>query len=165
MNKTKRLIYIIALGMLILYFGNPTPRAFAGIPAVTNVIVWNDGGDTVLNVTVSHSPQSQTIPHYLDSIEVNVDGDIQTFTVNFRPETTFTVPCNLGPISGTPTATVRAHCNIDGYGSWYGPVQIPEFPNSLLPLMLLFTLSIAIMILHKTDKSISSMFSCKESEG
>jgi desulfoferrodoxin (superoxide reductase-like protein) len=150
--------------MLILYIANSTSRAFAGIPTVTNVIAWNDDGDTVLNVTVSHSPQSQTIPHYLDYIEVNVDGDTQTFPVNFRPETTFIVHCNLGAISGTPTATVRAHRNIDGYGSWYGPVQIPEFQNPLLLLTLLFTILLVAIILRKAGKSINSIFYCKEPE-
>jgi hypothetical protein len=33
-----------------------TTPVFAGTPTIINVIVWNNGGNTTLNVTVSHIP-------------------------------------------------------------------------------------------------------------
>jgi hypothetical protein len=116
-------------------------------PVVDSVIVFGSGGITKLNVTVSHSPQSPT--HYLDFIEVNLNGTILTFPVSYRPENTFSVICNLGPITGNPTVTVRAHCNVDGYSQTsFGPIVVPEFQNPAMLLILLLVTS-CILILSK----------------
>ncbi len=116
----------------------------AGDPVVSNVIVWNDGANTVLNVTVSHSPQ--TPAHYMGRFEVNLNGDNNVFPVAYHPETTFVVQCNLGIIEAPMNAKVRAHCNIDGYSlSLYGPILVPEFPSMMLQLFTVATLLAAIV--------------------
>ncbi len=121
----------------------------AGYPEVSNVIVWNNGANTVLNVTVSHSPQTSI--HYLDRVEVDLSGDNRIFPVTHRPETTFVVQCDLGIIESPTNATVRAHCNIDGYSlSLYGPILVPEFPSFLiLPLFMIATLLAVIVYRRK----------------
>ncbi len=124
------------------------PHAFAIKPVISEVVLWNRNGNVTLNVTVYHTPQSSV--HYLDFIAVDIDGDIRTFPVSFKPETTFTVVCDLGPVEGTPMTTVQAHCNIDGYAaSAYGPIQISEFWLSILLLMLLFATSFAMLVSRK----------------
>jgi hypothetical protein len=104
---------------------------------VNNVVVWSSGDHTILNVTVTHVPPSPPI-HYVDKIEVNVSGINHIFNI-IQNTTTFTYPCDLGIIEGTPSAIVWAHCNVDGYNeNPYGPIQIPEFSTlaSLLVLAL-----------------------------
>lgn len=136
-----------------------TRPVFAGYPMVNDVVVFEDAGNTMLNVTVFHSPQNPA--HYLDFVEVDLNGTILTFPVDYRPENTFTVTCDLGPIIGDPTATVRAHCNIDGYSqSSFGPIVVPEFLNSSLLLMFLLAISI-IAILHASRSNISILYSKK----
>ncbi len=121
----------------------------AGYPEVSNVIVWNNGANTVLNVTVSHSPQTSI--HYLDRVEVDLSSDNRIFPVTHRPETTFVVQCDLGIIESPTNATVRAHCNIDGYSlSLYGPILVPEFSSMLLlPLFMIATLLAVIVYRRK----------------
>ncbi len=136
-SKVGRLI-ILALSFACATIFVKTVSAY--YPEVSNVIVWNNGANTVLNVTVSHSPQTPS--HYLDRIEVDVNGDNKIFPVTYRPETTFVVQCDLGIIESPTNATVRAHCNIDGYSlSLYGPMLVPEFSSMLLlPIFMIATL-------------------------
>lgn len=123
----------------------------AGFPVVSNVIVWKNGANTALNVTVSHSPQ--TTLHYLDRIEVNISGDNRIFPVAYRSETTFVVQCDLGVVDLPTNATIRAHCIIDGYSlSLYGPILVPEFPSMLiLPLFMIAAL-LAVVVYRRKHK-------------
>ena len=127
----------------------------AGFPVISNVIVLNNGANTVLNVTVSHSPQTPS--HYLDRIEVNVSGDNRIFPVAYRPETTFVVQCDLGIIEAPTNATVRAHCIIDGYSlSLYGPILVPEFSSMLLlPLFVIATL-LAVIVCRRKHQTLQT---------
>lgn len=129
-----------------------TRPVIAGYPVVNDVVVFEDAGNTMLNVTVFHSPQNPV--HYLDFVEVDLNGTILTFPVDYRSETSFTVTCDLGPIVGTPTATVRAHCKIDGYSqSSFGPIVVPEFPMSSLLLILVLTTFIAAILCSRKSYS------------
>lgn len=112
------------------------------VPQVQNVTVWNSGGETILNITVYHTPVEAS--HHVDEIEVDVDGSITSFPVD-QPSTTFTFQANLGQITGTPSARARAHCNVHGWSSWSSPLQIPEFPSwIILPLFVIATLVVLI---------------------
>jgi hypothetical protein len=134
--KKQYLVILVLVSTLFLSF-EATP-VFAGIPTITNVVVWNNGGNTTLNVTVSHSPQSSF--HHADAVEVNMSGTIETLMVPLEPTTEFVIIFDLGSIAGTPLATVRAHCTVDLWGASYGPVQVPEFlPFVLLSAMVLAT--------------------------
>jgi hypothetical protein len=125
---------LIILALSLVFATNFARPVSAGFPVVSNVIVWNDGVNTVQNVTVSHSPQTSI--HYLDRVEVDLSGDNRIFPVAFRPETTFVVQCDLGIVESPTNATIRAHCIIDGYSlSLYEPILVPEFSFSLLHLL------------------------------
>jgi hypothetical protein len=141
MKKTSIIFLIILASSILTCLTRPVA---AGDPIVSDIVVYEDSGITMLNVTVFHSPQYSI--HYLDFIEVDLNGSIITFPVAHRPQNTFTVTCDLGPILGTPTATVRAHCNIDGYSQPYGPIIVPEFTAlSLLLVLVLTTLTASIL--------------------
>jgi desulfoferrodoxin (superoxide reductase-like protein) len=122
------------------------------VPQVQDVVIWNSGGETILNITVYHTPVP-TLLHHVDQIEVDVDGSITSFPVD-QPSITFTFQANLGQITGTPSARVRAHCNVHGWSPWSEPLQIPEFSSwIILPLSLISTLFV-IIIKKKTSYPI-----------
>ena len=149
MLKKQCLAILVLVSVLLMSF--ETTPAFAGTPTITNVVVWNNGGSTTLNVTVSHIPTG-TLVHHVDSIEVNVSGTIDTTPVPVEPTTEFTIVCDLGPISGTLSATIRAHCTVDLWGPSYGPIQVPEL--SLPVLLLTFILATALFtVAYRKGKS------------
>ncbi len=86
-RATSYAVILIALSLLSFHAGT---RVFAVVPQITEIVVWTSGSDTVLNVTVIHSPETSS--HYVNSIEVDVDGEVQAFPVNVQPSTTFV--CN-----------------------------------------------------------------------
>lgn len=110
------------------------------VPQVQDVIVWNSGGETILNVTVYHTPVSSL--HHVDRIEADVEGSVTSFPVD-QSSTTFIAQINLGQITGTPSAIIRAHCTIDGWSSWSETFQIPELSSwIIIPLFLLATVTV-----------------------
>jgi len=145
--KIKKLEALLSLSILLLLGIDFITPVSAGIPTVNNVVVWGSGGHTILNVTVTHIPASP-LAHYVNRIEINVSGTNHIFNV-VQNTTTFTYPCDLGVIEGTPSATVRAHCNVDGYGSWTEPIQVPEFPLHLMLLVLILLTSLVLLASRK----------------
>lgn len=117
--KKQYLVILVLVSTLFLSF-EATP-VFAGTPTITNVVLWNNGGNTTLNVTISHFPAG-TSQHHVDAIEANISGAIETLMVPVESTTEFTIVFDLGPINGNPSATLRAHCNIDGeFALWTHP--------------------------------------------
>ncbi len=123
----------------------------ADVPTIQNVTFWtNDAGRTILNVTVNHFTPNPSI-HYVDMIVTNNNGTIQGFGIDPPQQSqTFNVLCDLGQVSGTPSITIRAHCNVDLDGPTYGPIQVPEFS-----LLLLIALTFAITLIILGSKRIN----------
>ena len=112
------------------------------VPQIQDVIVWNSGGETILNITVYHTPVTSL--HHVDGVEVDVEGSVTNFPAD-QSSTTFIIQTNLGQITGTPSTTVRVHCTIDGWSSWSETFQIPEFPSwIILPFFVIATLAVII---------------------
>jgi len=108
------------------------------VPQVQELTVSNSGDDTLLDVTFYHSPVTSS--HYVNEVEVDVDGVITNYQIS-QESTTFTAQINLGQITGNPLVRARVHCTIDGWSSWSNQVAIPEFPSwTILPLVLTITL-------------------------
>jgi hypothetical protein len=106
-------------------------------------------GATHLNITVWHDIES--LLHYVDIIEVTWGTNVTSLTMDpkpLRPDGTFTIDYNMGPVSGIPTIAVRASCTITGYARsipWNGP--IPEFSTlTLLPIFMIGTLVAVILL-------------------
>jgi hypothetical protein len=117
------------------------------IPQVQDVTVWNSGGETILNITVYHTPLTSL--HHVDKVEVDVEGNITSFPVD-QPSTTFIVQTNLGQITGTPSTRVRAHCTIDGWSPWSETFQVPEF--SSLILLSIFIIATVVVVIYGKNR-------------
>jgi hypothetical protein len=123
----------------------------AVVPEVRNVVPYDVGGSTYLNITVYHTPE--IADHYVNMINVTLGSNTTTLTIGVQSLTqdTFTVSYDLGPTQGTPSITVQAHCIINGWSAvnWSGTV--PEF--SLLPLLMaLALLGASAVFLHQKNK-------------
>ena len=150
MLKKNHLVIILLLAAL--FTSIKTAPVLAGIPSVINIVVWNDSGNTALNVTVSHFP-SGTPTHHVDAIEVNVSGTIETLIVPVISSTEFTVVFDLGPINGNPLATTRARCTIDGWTLLpYGPIEIPELSLTILLLALILSTTLSTSVYPRFRK-------------
>ncbi len=107
------------------------------VPDIQEVVFWDNGEDTMLNVTFYHTPV--TTFHYVDEVEVDIDGAITSYPVT-QSSVTFTAQINLGQISGNPPARTRVHCTIDGWSSWSNQQTIPELSSWItIPLLLIGT--------------------------
>jgi len=142
------LIFVISI-LLSASFAEPV---FAIVPEVRNVVVYNVGNSTFLNITIYHYPEDGSIPHYVDTIRVTVDANTTDLTIGpqpLSPNDTFIIAYELGPVEGTPTATVQAHCIVNGWSevNWTG--QVPEFSTSALLLTLILVTSLAVFVFRK----------------
>lgn len=128
----------------------------AVIPEVRNVIVYDVAGSTLLNVTVYHIPQDSS--HYVSKIQVSIGSNITDVTIpvqSLRPDSTFVITYDVGPVSDTPMATVDAYCTVNGWASsagkqWAG--QIPEFSTSALLLAMLLGTLLATVAVRKARR-------------
>ncbi|MCW3992257.1 MAG: hypothetical protein NWE79_06090 [Candidatus Bathyarchaeota archaeon] len=111
----------------------PTLIVYADVPTVVELELEYRGDDTVLVIRVRHSSPSQT--HYVDEIEVEVDGKVEKIDRNSQSATTFTVEHAVD--SKAADIRVRAHCTNHGWSRWKsleteepteGGGGIPGFP-------------------------------------
>jgi hypothetical protein len=140
---------MLALIALVWASASRVGPAFSHAPEVRSVVPRDVDGATHLNITVWHD--IETLLHYVDTIEVTWGTNITSLTMDpkpLRPDGTFTIEYNMGPVSGTPPITVRASCTITGYSGsipWNG--QIPEFSTlALLPIFIIGTLVSMILL-------------------
>ena len=136
--------------VLVLFCASFASPAFAIVPEVRNVVAYDVGGSTYLNVTVYHTPEQAD--HYVNSIEAIMGSNTTDLIIGVQTlnaSDMFTISYDLGPVSGTPTITVKAHCNIHGWSTvnWTG--QVPEFSLTMLLLIFALNASIAVLIFRK----------------
>jgi hypothetical protein len=148
-----KLSAILLVGVFVLIVSSLVGPGFADVPQVRSVIVWKDGVNTVLNVTVYHNQEIAS--HRVDSLTVTIDGSPQVFPQSephaLDPLTsTFNVTLNVGSVTDSPSATVVAHCNLHGSSSenWTG--TLPEFPLAALTLLLFAAASLVVALLRKS---------------
>jgi hypothetical protein len=92
----------------------PTLIVYADVPTVVELELETRGEDTVLVIRVRHSSPSQT--HYVDEIEVEVDGKVEKIERDSQSATTFTVEHTVD--SEAADIRVRAHCTNHGWSRW-----------------------------------------------
>jgi len=141
--KISQLSLVATAFIVLAMFIKPT---FAIVPIVQNVVPYSAGGSTWINVTIFHQPEDAVLPHYVNIIEVTMGANTTDMTIGVQPLTppdflNFTVSYDLGPVSGTPTITVKAHCIFNG---WSQPpdytTTVPEFsPFAFLLVLALAT--------------------------
>jgi hypothetical protein len=139
---------LLALSMFVAL--SITMPVFAIVPEVRNVTVYTVNGNTYLNVTVYHTPEIST--HYVNIIEVTFGENTTDLTIGVQtlaPDDTFTVQYDVGPVSETPTADVKAHCIVNGWSvvDWTG--VIPEFPVQVLLMGLISVISVTVLAFRK----------------
>ena len=148
-KNSRMLIYSLILIMVFLMpFTFPAP-AKADVPTLLNIEPWISGTETILNITVGHS--APTSSHYIDIIQVDVNGTVNDVNLNSQSINPFIVQYNIGELITEPSVRIRAHCNLHGWGGWSESQIIPEF--SLSHLLIVFAvLSLTLIILKSKIK-------------
>jgi len=139
---SKFLIASVSLILVAILFLNHAGTAVANVPTVLQIVNISQGSDGKISLEITHQGPSPN--HYVDMVEVQVNGATQQFSL--QPQTTdpFTVELDLGMLQGTPEVKARAHCNIHGWSDWSQTIAVPEFPtvalvtSTLLVTMLVF---------------------------
>ena len=86
----------------------------ANVPTVIELQLESRGEETVLVIQARHSSPSQG--HYVDSVEVDIDGTVEKIELDPQSETTFTVEHTVDPKAVDIRA--RAHCTNHGWSQW-----------------------------------------------
>jgi len=130
-RKTKMSLFIMLFLASTAIAGFQVHIVLADVPSVLSIEPWTSGTDTILNITVRHS--SPTSSHYVNKVEVDVDGDVHDIDLTPQSTVTFVVQYNMGELADSPTVRARAHCTIHGWSSWSNSDQVPD--SSLIPLL------------------------------
>ena len=139
---------LIVIMFVLIPFTLPAP-VNADVPTLLNIEPWISGTETILNITVRHS--APTSSHYIDIIQVDVDGTVNNVNLNSQSMNPFIVQYNVGELISEPSLRIRAHCNLHGWGGWSTSQIIPELSFSHL-IIVLAVLSIALIILKSKIK-------------
>ena len=107
----------------------PTLIVYADVPTVVELVLEIRGEDTVLVIRVRHSSPSQT--HYVDEIEVEVDGKVEKIERDSQSATTFTVEHTVD--SKAADLRVRAHCTNHGWSRWKSLTDEPSGGGGGIP--------------------------------
>lgn len=110
-NKQSRFRYLAYTFILIsclVHLNTFLTPVYADVPIILNVEPWINGTDTVLNITVRHL--GPTSSHYINTVEVEIDGVINNLNLNPQTTDTFTVQYNMGELNSELSVRVRAHC-------------------------------------------------------
>jgi hypothetical protein len=159
MNKA---VMIVILASLFLAGLSSVRIVLADIPKVLNVVVYQDGPDTKLNVTVYHF--EETLSDYVDFLRVYVITGARNVSQTFPqsgPHTldpvtqTFNVTLDIGPIGDEPLAQVQAHCISHGWSSQNWTGTVPEYSFPLLLLASSMT-AVALFVKHRAGRKLSA---------
>jgi hypothetical protein len=140
-----------------------TGSVSADVPQVRNVVVWDDGGTTKLNVTVYHSDEVPS--HLVDLLTVTLTSGPNLFQEfpQTGPHTldsstrTFNVTLDIGSVSDAPLATVQAHCNLHGSSSQNWTGTVPEYAQVMFMLTLSVTIWLVLLLCKRRSKSIHTV--------
>ena len=122
----------------------------ANVPTVLQIDNISQGTSGKIHLQITHLNPNPT--HYVDVIEVDVNGKVTQFSQ--QPQTTdpFTVDIDIGQLEGPPLVRARAHCTKHGWSIWSGQIQIPEFAD----LGLAVVLALASVLLIAKSRQVSS---------
>jgi desulfoferrodoxin (superoxide reductase-like protein) len=118
MNKLGAILVLILLALSL-----PTVIVHANIPTVLSITRRSDGSDTVIDVKVSNTFPSST--HYIESITLDLDGTLKTFTdLTKATANEATYSLNIGAVN-PKTIKAQATCNVHGPSSWFTENSLP----------------------------------------
>jgi hypothetical protein len=149
-KKGSILIILMVLPMFLAGFASQIRPALALTPSVDAPLVWTSGTHTILNITVRHEIIPAEPSHYVNFVEVDIDGT--THTINLsppQPDHFFIVQYDMGEVAATPTVKARAHCTIHNFSAYSPSVQVPEFSFAQLLLILVTILGLVVLVRSK----------------
>ena len=119
------MLALLAITFSLITISSLIGTVSANIPTVIQIDNISQGSSGKIRLQITHLNPSST--HYVDVLEVDVNGQVTQF--NQQPQTTdpFTVELDLGQLQGNPTIRARAHCTKHGWSSWSSQIQVPEF--------------------------------------
>ena len=156
MNHIKLTLSIFLLATLVI----PAAMVYANVPTIITITRRTDGGNTIVDVKVSHT--DSTTSHYISQVSLDLDGTIKSF-IDLPKATTVeaTYILNIGTTS-PKTIKAQAVCNIHGPSSWFteggtgntgGSVpsggSIPSYPTEAIIAGILTALAVATILYRK----------------
>ena len=127
-------------------------KAEANVPTVLQIENLSQDSMGRIKVQIAHANYSSS--HWVDLIEVDVNGQVQQFYLCAScPQTpdSFTMELDIGPIQGTPNVRARAHCTIHGWSDWSNEVPVPEFPTTAIAVFM--ALAASLFMIKKAKKN------------
>lgn len=124
--------------LLVLLCFSSIPLVYADVPSVLEITMEEAGGDTFIVIEVRHG--SPTSSHYVDVIEVEVDGEVERLD-DLGPQASARFEERYA-VDPDAEIRVRAHCNVHGWSQWAGEEEeepgggggIPGFPYESMAL-------------------------------
>ncbi|MCW3975155.1 MAG: hypothetical protein O2U61_04405 [Candidatus Bathyarchaeota archaeon] len=117
-----RIITLLLISMLVFY--GSSENVVAHIPNMLEIKNLSKDSMGKIELKISHMDAEITdcdcSSHYVDTIEVEIGGQIKEFNIKRGPQLIdpFIIELNLGEIQDISTIKVRAHCNTHGWSGW-----------------------------------------------
>lgn len=134
MNYAAFLFLTVLLTMIFL--GN-IKMVWANVPSVLQIENLSQGTTGRIRLHVSHL--GPTASHFIDLAEVDVSGQVKSFSLQPQNADPFTVELDLGQLQGTPNVKARVRCTVHGWSAWSNEVQVPEFSNLTVTVLAVLT--------------------------
>jgi len=115
--------------------------AEANVPTVLKVENISQDSMGRIRLQITHANPS-TCCHYVDLVEVDVNGHVTQFSLQPQNSDPFTVELDLGEVQGTPNVRARAHCIIHGWSAWSNQIPVPEFPATAMAVFMALAASL-----------------------
>ena len=149
MKHARHVLTLLAIAFSLITISSLIGTVSANIPTVIQIDNVSQGSSGKIRLQITHLNPSST--HYVDVIEVDVNGQVTQF--NQQPQTTdpFTVELDLGQLQGNPTIRARAHCTKHGWSSWSSQIQVPEF-SEMGTAVVVVALVCVLLTARKTTK-------------
>jgi len=123
-------------------------RTSADVPDVLQFENISQESQSKIRLQIRHANPSNN--HYVDTVEVDIGGQIKNFNLQPQSSSPFTEDFQLSDVQGTPEVKARAHCNLHGWSAWSNQIAIPEFSTGIF--VALTSLITALAILGRAKK-------------
>jgi hypothetical protein len=113
-----------------------------------SIVSFVDGSShTWLNITVNHTPPPDIGPsHYVNFIELDINGTIQNLNQSPQTTQTFVVQHDLGVVQDVLIIKARAHCIVHLFSLQSGPITVPEYSLSSIGLLLVMAAAAVLTV-------------------
>ncbi len=140
------MLFLASFSLLTVF--SMIPMANANVPSVLQINNISQGSSGRISLQISHSSPSPS--HYVDMVEVDVNGQVKQFSLQPQTSDPFTIELDLGQLQGTANVRARAHCTIHGWGNWSNQIAVPEF--SELGATIVLALAGCLLVARRVTK-------------